>query len=137
MKLYCTRCGKEFEAKSRLFLYCSMECKKAARKSNYTKKEILKKCAYCGKDFQTSYARKVYCSSDCAIAAEKERRKERNYKPKPKKKEQPKKQTLSLKDVDKLASEEGLTYGQWVAKHQTLNEIESVEEKRKWEKSNI
>lgn len=59
--LVCKRCGKVFHHVNKNKVYCSDECKKAA------KKHLI--CPICGKEFiQKAYAQK-YCSEECHIKA--------------------------------------------------------------------
>lgn len=77
-------------------------------------------CAVCGKEFAPSRAWSVYCSKECAAVKARERVRESNarrrkysyivVKPVTK-------TSRELSDIALLASEERLSYGQYVAKY--------------------
>ena len=70
----------------------------------------MKKCRHCGKEFTAIVHNKNYCSEECkrvvAVAKAKSKRK------------QPKKiKNLSIYEIVRRATAEGLTYGEYVAKY--------------------
>lgn len=101
----CPICKKEFVREVNSQVYCSA-CRKASKKK--PKPKIMKKfsCNWCGKDFE-SYRKKKYCCSTCRAFAN-----GRKY-------IRPSKQTkkLSLEEIAILSREAGLSYGQYVQKH--------------------
>lgn len=65
-----------------------------------------KYCYYCGAEV---YGRKFYCSAECKAAG-------RRLQPLKRIRTQPKPK-LSIDEINRLARDEGLTYGQYVAKY--------------------
>lgn len=117
----CETCGKELTGRKRK--YCSNECRMIANG------ETEKVCKVCGKPLPKN--KLTYCSEECGKKAHKEymheyhkkrvnkqKGKPKTRKPFPKKKEAPKeKNYLSFAEVCKRAREEGLSYGQCVARY--------------------
>lgn len=92
----CVICGKEFEARDRRMLTCSVECKKERIRRKYTKPKREAVCQNCGKTFETTRNDKIYCSTECCNIAHNEQNKARqklHYQPRPRKKK-PKKVKL-------------------------------------------
>ena len=59
----CVICGKEFEAATSQYKYCSPQCR---RKANYVPAEVkLRNCIFCGKEFETRSGKKNTCSIEC------------------------------------------------------------------------
>lgn len=129
----CLNCGKDFKftfrASSRK--YCSRECcisynNKMTRekaKRHGVKKET--HCVICGKEL--TGRQRAYCSPGCSYQSKinylKDRNKDEYKKPKAEVKEEPKrkrgrpKKVPTINDINALAKAEGLTYGQYCAKH--------------------
>lgn len=99
----CRCCGKEF-VKSKYFkVYCSNECKlKASRNVIYNPVLYPCTCLNCGKGFQALQDSSKYCSIECVNEAKKKTKR---------------KPALSIVEITKLAREEGLQYGDYVAKY--------------------
>jgi predicted nucleic acid-binding Zn ribbon protein len=99
-------------------------------------KRPFKVCPVCGKEFELQVRKnhQVCCSIDCKLEyqrrrdaeryqvqkderkAEREKKKEVEVK---KKRSRIPKVKLSIEQIQRQAKAEGLTYGQWVAKHET------------------
>lgn len=108
-KMICKHCGKEFISTKIAQKYCSPECRrKANKKKAMGVREFT--CEWCGLKFMSDRARK-YCCDKCRDNAHNDRW---HKKKTPKIKNKPK---LSIEEVAALAKEEGLTYGQYCAKH--------------------
>ena len=117
----CEICGKELTGRKRK--YCSNECRMIA--NGVTEKV----CKVCGKPLPKN--KLTYCSEECSKKAHKEYMREYNEKranelrgkpkarkPFPKKKRSTQeKNYLSFAEVCKRAREEGLSYGQCVARY--------------------
>lgn len=106
----CVACGKEFTPNRGKQIYCSAECR-IKRNSNKRKIECTQRkfiCQYCKKVF-VSKMKKKYCSFECCTKA--------NTKTKTKTRRRitafP---SLSIEQINKLAREQGLTYGQYMTK---------------------
>ncbi len=118
----CKYCGKEMKTPfGRRKVFCSNECRIAF----YDKKKKGERfCLICGKELPPR--RRSYCSDECRrkgiMAWQMEQHKEEYKKPKadvvekPKKRGRPKK-GQRIQDINALARAEGLTYGQYCAKH--------------------
>lgn len=109
----CKCCGKIFEHKNVLKLYCSTECYDKVNRENARKRakgvqEIEKECLYCGKQFVQRGHKQIFCSPECG----KEMRKSPHYKPQQTKK---KKKATSLKQMSIEARKHGMSYGKYVA----------------------
>lgn len=106
----CKQCGKEFDRGKGIGnnarKYCSDKCRrKYWRDSDNREKYHIPKtctCAWCGIIFETNAKRK-YCTEDCRLAAYGRRKKKESN-------------TLALANINQLAREAGLSYGQYVAK---------------------
>ena len=119
--VHCVYCGKKFEPVSRKQKYCSNECmtklyKDIRDKMAEARGIIIHNCEICGKEYKPFSARQKYCSTDCSREAYKRAsRKVRHIKIiEPKKKKPP---TLSISDICRLAREEHMSYGKYVAKY--------------------
>lgn len=118
----CINCGDHFKIKFRSNeKYCSKKCSQQYYRSNNKEPRI---CVICGKELPPR--RVSYCSDECRrkgqISWLANRHKEEYKKPeaetKPKKKKRTKlKKGERLQDINALARAEGLTYGQYCAKH--------------------
>lgn len=108
MQRRCLNCGKLFITNKNAQKHCSADCRREYTKKNGYKKGTLKvlNCAYCGETFHTLHKCK-YCSTICRQKAN------GRYV----KKSRPKKASLSLEAIAKLARAEGLSYGQYVMKY--------------------
>ena len=111
----CKCCGKPFETDKNSQGLCSQECRiesiKTKQKEYHMRKRLSQTqiCDYCGKEFHNG-RRRQYCSNECRLAAN-GRGDIKQYEIK---KIKPK---LSIGEVNKLAREEGLTYGEYCAKY--------------------
>ncbi len=106
-KKICEECVEIFVTKDHRKRFCSIECGRAhswkIRKNNpryFT-------CLVCGKTFMSFSARK-YCSNDCKLIAN-GRKKRRNV--------LTKEPSFAIEEVCLMARNEGLSYGQYVAKY--------------------
>lgn len=107
-EMQCPVCGKVFVRTHNAQKHCSAEC----RIKYYSQKKVkdhyrppkMYECAWCGKFFDSD-RKKKYCCDECRIKA---------YQKRPTRRKKPK---LSLAEVNALAREEGLTYGQYFAKY--------------------
>ena len=109
----CKCCGKLFEHKNVLKLYCSTECydkvnRERAKKRTRGVQEIEKECLFCGKKFVQRGHKQIFCSQECS----KEMRKSPNYKPQQTKK---KKKVSTVWEVRAEAEKHGMSYGKYVA----------------------
>jgi hypothetical protein len=108
----CKYCGTEFESKNRS-LYCSDACRLTGKdvrpiKQKKEKPKVTHKCLYCGKDFEAKRSNQNYCSKLCY---NKEMQKTYVI-------EKPlKKPKYTIEEIQRLARAEGLTYGQYIARH--------------------
>lgn len=119
----CVRCGKLFVPTKKRHIYCSEECQKPF--------EIL--CPICGKTFRSAKENTKYCSERCrkrAVAqmSESQLDQKREHFEQIKrmrlKEIQDKKrrgETLTIYDIALLASQAGVTYGQYVSTHLLLD----------------
>lgn len=115
--MQCKVCGKELKVGfGRKRVFCSEEC----RKAYYSKGE--KFCTICGK--KLTGTQRTYCSDECreiGTRAYREMQREKAKKPKaevkPKRKRGRPKKIPSVADINAKARAEGLTYGQYCAKH--------------------
>lgn len=118
----CQYCGNKFKYRFRSSeKFCSKNCCNLYHQNKNRKHRI---CVVCGNEL-TGHQRS-YCSDKCRTSAKVARQMELNSveykKPKAEVKEEPKKRgrpkkKLSLVEICKLAREEGLNYGQYVAKY--------------------
>ena len=107
----CPACGKEYETKREAQKYCSKECANLMRVRSRRETPLKKKtCAICLSGFWGMTTAK-YCSPACE--AEAMRRKKTADKARTKREGT----ALSLSAIAAMAREEGLSYGQYVAKH--------------------
>lgn len=100
----CRCCGVEFEPKTNAQVHCSVKCRV---KYNKYKSRIRYKtyaCNWCGKVFD-SEKKKKYCSDDCRLIANRM------------KKNKALKHNNSIEEIARLATEAGLSYGQYVHKY--------------------
>lgn len=67
----CQTCGKKFSPSKNNSRYCSIECSKASKKRQVTKKRITKSCSTCGKEFKALPCDddRRFCSNACAHKA--------------------------------------------------------------------
>lgn len=110
MKRICEECGQEFEPKAACQKYCCQKC----RDINYAKLRQQEKtliCEWCEREFK-SLRKKRFCSTQCRNSSN-AKIPEYIEVPKPKKTKPQKKKTLA--EVTRLATEAGLSYGQYVA----------------------
>ena len=121
----CLNCGNEFKYRFRSTeKFCSAEC---CHKYHQHKRKASTNtvCLICGKALTGNQTK--YCSEECRYKAQLERQRQLNkneYKkpkadtvaPPSKKRGRPPKK-LSIADINQLAREEGLNYGQYVAKY--------------------
>ena len=103
--LKCPTCGKEFERQQNAQKHCSAKCRiawnsKKEVKAKYNIKSYI--CAWCGISFEADRKRK-YCTDECRFITNghKKRKSKKN---------------VNLSEINKLAREAGLSYGQHVAK---------------------
>lgn len=59
----CKHCGKLFETRSTIKIYCSEECRVGYDSRSEWPQEA--QCAVCGKTYMKTGSRNVYCSGDC------------------------------------------------------------------------
>jgi predicted nucleic acid-binding Zn ribbon protein len=105
----CKECGKEFSPSCPTMIYCSKECARNwhNRARAMKRKENKRYCVVCGA-LLTDYKHRRYCSEEC----KKKANRIKVFRPKRKAKKM-----ASLIDISAKANEEGLTYGQYVAKY--------------------
>lgn len=121
IKAKCLECGKEFIKKRNSQKFC---CKKCGAKNRNKKKVVMKtnKCKICGKEFKSSKSSVLYCSEECKKIGykkikdkykEKVKERERKQREKEKQKEAKIKMgNILLRDINKIAKETGLSYGE-------------------------
>lgn len=121
----CLNCGNAFKYRFRSSeKFCSAVC---CHNYHRQKRKVTanKVCVVCGKELTGQQSK--YCSSECRYKAQLERQRgryEKEYKStlteaqetQKKKRVRPRKK-LSIADINQLAREEGLNYGQYVAKY--------------------
>lgn len=107
----CEACGKKFETNTLKQKYCSHKCATTAyriKKRSEIFRQVFNKekytCRWCGKQFDSSTPAE-YCSADCR-KAHRANRKTSN-----------KKNMKEIVRINELARKEGLTYGQYLARH--------------------
>lgn len=106
----CPCCGVEFVAKNNAVKFCSPKCRiktnNACRKKRVMRYYNVAKytCKYCGKEFQAKVHRD-FCSSGCENAYRANRKANNN------------KNMKEIIRINELARNEGLTYGQYMAKY--------------------
>lgn len=121
----CLYCENEFKYRFRSTeKFCSTKCCHDYHNGR-RKLTANKVCAVCGKEITGQHTK--YCSSECRYKAQIERQRnryEKEYKStlteteeKQKKKRGRPRKRLSIADINQLAREEGLNYGQYVAKY--------------------
>ena len=112
----CKQCGKEFKFRFRSNeIFCSEECCKAFH-GIVRKKERF--CVVCGEKLK--FKQQKYCSDICRNKAATLRQMEKGLveeKEVPKVVKKRKKPKYTLDQVQALARQEGLSYGQYVAKY--------------------
>lgn len=109
----CRECGKEFKPTHYISVYCSKECSKAWHRANINRlrrESREARCIVCG-ELITDVKRRKYCSEEC-----KKNNRVKFYQPKDNARNTAK-HTASLSEISAKANEEGLTYGQYVAKY--------------------
>ena len=104
----CPNCGKTFETDKHQQKHCCVGCRREYTYKNTHKKNNLKTiiCAFCGEAFNTLRKRK-YCCKTCTQRAQGKSAAKRSHKILP----------LSLEAIAKVCRDEGLSYGQYVAKY--------------------
>ena len=108
-EIKCQNCGVVFFADSNAQKHCSEKCRREYALKNKPVELLELKCAYCGKAF-TALRKRKYCFKECqnkanGHCAEKDRKAGTRKMP-----------ALSLGQINKLARECGMSYGQYVAK---------------------
>lgn len=93
-KKICKVCGKEFVKNKKSWVYCSDECRQRDKKSHTFELE----CQCCHRIFKSSIDIKKFCTAKCRRTGVK-------------------KKVMSMEEVAKRAREEGITYGEYVAKY--------------------
>ncbi len=104
IEIECPYCRKKFKTVKNAQKYCSEKCQRAFNTKGMQKAFT---CSWCGVLFDAERRRK-YCSELCRLKANGRRQ----TVPKA-----PQKIVLSAAQINKLARECGLTYGQYVAKY--------------------
>ncbi len=105
----CPVCNREFATNQNAKKFCTEWCKKKSKRNEYAPQYKKCICGWCGITFQ-SQRRKIYCSNECRMFAN-----GRYSLAKPKSVE--KKQYLSIEQTVALARLAGMTYGEYVQKH--------------------
>lgn len=100
-------CGKPFTTDKNAKKYCSEKCYRMANRKKYIEKITEQTCAFCGKTF-SHMKKKKYCSVLC--------RQKANGRKKDVPREK-KKLPMTLEQIAVASRAEGLSYGQYVAKH--------------------
>lgn len=107
----CEACGKKFESDVSYQKYCSHKCAVTAyqikRKGEIFRQRFNKEkytCRWCGKQFDSNTPVE-FCSAACRKAHRR------------KKKTDNKKNMKEIARINELARSEGLTYGQYLARH--------------------
>lgn len=126
VKKICEMCGKEFEATRKNAMYCSKRCgEKKWRMLNTDidkKTKETAKCIVCGNEFKKLRKDHVCCSKKCSQKKYKESTKIRGVRYRERQKEKknapkPESNHKRIADIAIAARNEGLTYGQYVAKY--------------------
>ncbi len=107
----CPYCGEKFVARNNAKKYCSAKCQQKDYKTK-KKLEIIRHnfniskytCRWCGKQFESNTPVE-FCSAACRKAHRQ------------KKKTDNKKNMAEIARINELARKEGLTYGQYLARH--------------------
>lgn len=105
----CPVCSREFITSQNAKKFCTEWCKKKSKKSEFIPQLKQCTCGWCGITFY-SQRRKTYCSTECRLFAN------GRYsisKPEP----IHKKPCLSIEETVALARLAGMTYGEYVQKH--------------------
>lgn len=74
MKYICKVCGEEFDSAAAHALYCTPQCKEAARRERYlaryysNEEASLRQCKLCGDLFTTKNPEQVLCGHECSRA---------------------------------------------------------------------
>ena len=109
----CQLCGGVFTTRHNSQQYCCKSCAntaKADRNYDARKASVFKlTCAMCEKPF-TNIRKRTYCSTECRLQAN---GRGGRLKPKDKKAEKP---NMTIAEVCVAARQQGMTYGQYVAK---------------------
>ncbi len=92
----CKVCGKKFIKSVSFRAFCSQECRDEVKKNSSNLSE--RECECCHKIFKTAIEDKLFCSARCRKIGKK-------------------KKIMSIEDVARAAREEGITYGEYVTKH--------------------
>ena len=106
----CEWCEKPYEPTGNAQKYCCTNCNRKAHNARMYNKDKVCICEVCEKEF-TTLRRKSYCSNACRMVANGRGLKEKKA---AQKKTKPK---MTLAQVNALARAEGLTYGQYMARH--------------------
>ena len=118
----CPQCGREFQPKEIRNIYCSDKCRdkeiRQRRLEQYhMNRHGSKPCRVCGKMFEPTRSTQIYCGKECSRKAAKENEKEYQRQLREQKKEKPKKKVLSLAEINALAREKGMNYGEYVSRY--------------------
>lgn len=105
----CPVCDTEFVTNQNAKKFCSEWCKKKSRRTERDSQHKECVCGWCGITF-FSKRRKIYCSNECRLFAN-----GRYSLPKPQSVH--KKPCLSIEETVALARLAGMTYGEYVQKH--------------------
>lgn len=110
----CVVCGKTFTPHSAAHIYCSAECRLAHKNkiASQSYKSIKRfdnasntfTCSWCGRLFESPRVKKYCCKTCMLIANGMQKQKKADSKP------------SELARIDRLAKEEGTSYGKYVAK---------------------
>lgn len=109
MEKICKNCGVKFFSENNAQKHCCVECRKEYTKNNREKnnlKTII--CKYCGQAFNT-LRKCAYCSKECRDRA--------NGRAKKSSRSMRKKPPVPLAEINRLARECGLSYGEYVRKY--------------------
>lgn len=105
----CLHCGKEFTTKGNRGMYCCEKCKKDhySEQKRWSRWKRILVCEECGRMFNSKGAKK-YCCAECRVLATNTKTRKNVFTKEP---------SVNIETVTRLAREEGLSYGQYVAKH--------------------
>ena len=79
------------------------------------------RCEHCGREFLSDRANRKYCSYECKEAVKKAQRRDYNKKRRKKTDKKTDKCRTSLTDINRIARETGMSYGQYVAQQYIEN----------------